>query len=121
MTDSPTAARRVVLDAGGRAPVLPAAREAYLAALDEGWADPRRLHTEGRRARALLDGAREAVAALVGARTEEVDLAPSHTAALHGAVLTVARGRRRVGSGVVASAVERRAVLDAAAAVGGGA
>lgn len=115
MTDSPT--RRVVLDAGGRAPVLPAAREAFLAALDEGWADPRRLHTEGRRARALLDGAREAVAAVVGARTEEVDLAPSHTAALHGAVLTVARGRRRVGSGVVTSAVERRAVLDAAAAV----
>lgn len=118
MTDSPAVARRVVLDAGGRAPVLPAAREAFLAALDEGWADPRRLHTEGRRARALLDGAREAVAALVGARTEEVDLAPSHTAALHGAVLTVARGRRRVGSAVVASTVERRAVLDAAAAVG---
>ncbi|MET0433200.1 MAG: aminotransferase class V-fold PLP-dependent enzyme [Cellulomonas sp.] len=119
MTDSPTAAaRRVVLDAGGRAPVLPAAREAFLAALDEGWSDPRRLHTEGRRARALLDGAREAVAALVGARTEEVDLAPSHTAALHGAVLTVARGRRRLGTSVVASAVERRAVLDAAEAAG---
>jgi cysteine desulfurase len=108
-----------VLDAGGRAPVLPAAREAFLAALDEGWADPRRLHTEGRRARALLDGAREAVAGLVGARTEEVDLAPSLTAALHGAVLTVVRGRRRVGGTVVAPRVERRAVLDAAAAAAG--
>ncbi len=108
----------MVLDSGGRAPVLPAAREAFLAALDEGWADPRRLHSEGRRARALLDGAREAVAALVGARTEEVDLAPSLTAALHGAVLTVARGRRRVGPGVVASAVERMAVLDAADVAG---
>jgi cysteine desulfurase len=110
--------RRVVLDAAGRAPVLPAAREAFLAALDEGWADPRRLHTEGRRARALLDGAREAVAALVGARTEEVDWAPSHTAALHGAVLTVTRGRRRVGGSVVVPEVERMAVLDAAAAAG---
>jgi len=105
---------RVVLDAGGHAPVLPAARDAYLAALDEGWADPRRLHTEGRRARALLDGAREAIAGLVGARTEEVDLAPSPTAALHAAVRTVARGRRRAGGGVVVSAVERMAVLDAA-------
>lgn len=103
-----------MLDAGGHAPVVPAARAAFLAALDEGWADPRRLHTEGRRARALLDGAREAVAGLVGARTEEVDLAPSHTAALHGAVLTVARGRHRVGATVVTSAVERMAVLDAA-------
>jgi cysteine desulfurase len=111
---------RVVLDGGGRAPVLPGAREAFLAALDEGWADPRRLHTEGRRARALLDGAREAVAGLVGARTEEVDLAPSLTAALHGAVMTVARGRRRVGATVVASAVERMAVLDAADLVAAG-
>lgn len=103
-----------MLDAGGGAPILPAAREAFLAALDQGWADPRRLHSEGRRARALLDGAREALAALVGARTEEVDLAPSHTAALHGAVRTVARGRRRIGGTVVTSTVERMAVLDAA-------
>lgn len=114
---------RVVLDGGGRAPLLPAAREAFLAALDEGWADPRRLHSEGRRARALLDGAREALAAAIGARTEEVDLAPSHTAALHTAVSTVALGRRRVGPDVVVSAVERAAVLhaaDFAAARGGG-
>lgn len=106
--------RRVVLDAGGHAPLLPEAREAFLEALDQGWADPRRLFSEGRRARMLLDGAREAVAAVVGARTEQVDLAPSHVAALHGAVRSVARGRRRAGPGVVTSAVERAALLQAA-------
>lgn len=113
---APTAARdpRAYLDAGGRAPVLPRAREAFLAALDEGWADPRRLHSEGRRARLLLDGARESIAASVGARTEEIDLAPSPTAALHTAVRAVARGRRRAGRDVVVSAVERAAVLQAA-------
>jgi cysteine desulfurase len=62
----------------------------------------------------LLDGAREAIAGAVGARTDEVDLAPSHTAGLHTAVRTVARGRRRVGRDVVVSAVERSAVLAAA-------
>ncbi|GIG26377.1 aminotransferase [Cellulomonas denverensis] len=103
-----------MLDSAGHAPVPPEVRSAFLAALDEGWADPRRLHTEGRRARALLDGAREAIAGLVGARTEEVALAPSHTAALHSAVRTVAQGRRRVGAGIVTSAVERMALLDAA-------
>ncbi|AEE46319.1 cysteine desulfurase family protein [Cellulomonas fimi] len=115
--------RRVVLDAGGRAPLLPQARAAFVEALDQGWADPRRLHAEGRRARMLLDGAREAVASVVGARTEDVDLAPSHTAALHSAVLSVARGRRRAGGDVVVSAVERAAVLHAAesaAAASGG-
>lgn len=110
----PTPARRVFLDAGGRAPLSPQARAALDEALDQGWADPRRLHAEGRRARLLLDGAREALAAAVGARTEEVDLAPSHTVGLHGAVLSVPRGRRRSGRGVVVGATERAAVLSAA-------
>lgn len=111
--------RRAYLDAGGRAPLHPAAREAYDAALAEGWADPRRLHAEGRRARLLLEQAREALAETLGCRTPEVHLAPNHTAALHAAVRAVARGRRRTGSGVVASAVERSAVLEAGRWVAG--
>lgn len=106
--------RRVVLDAGGRAPLLPQARAAFVEALDQGWADPRRVHAEGRRARLLLDGAREALAAALGARTQDVDLLGSHTLALHHAVRSVARGRRRAGSAVVVSAVERAALLHAA-------
>ncbi|WP_028048611.1 cysteine desulfurase family protein [Cellulomonas sp. URHD0024] len=112
MTD--TTVGRVVLDAGGHAPLLAEARAAFVEALDQGWADPRRLHAEGRRARMLLDGAREAIAAVVGVRTQDVDLSPSHTAALHAAVRSVARGRRRVGGDIVVGAVERAAVLNAA-------
>jgi len=107
------ASSRAWLDASGAARVHPVARRAFEQALDDGWADPRRLSTEGRRARALLDGAREAIAAVVGARTEEVHVAPSHTAALHAAVLGTAAGRRRTGTRAVASAVERAAVLHA--------
>lgn len=106
-------ARRVFLDAGGGAPVHPVAREAFLAALDEGWADPRRLHAEGRRASLLLSSAREALADALGARTEDVRLTPSLTSALRTAVTLVTRARRRVGSTVVASAVERKALLEA--------
>lgn len=87
-----TRPERCYLDAGGRAPLHPAARAALLAAWDDGWADPRRLHREGRQARLLLDGARESLAASLGARTEEVLLAPSLTQALHHAVLGVATG-----------------------------
>ncbi|MBL0886599.1 cysteine desulfurase family protein [Myceligenerans indicum] len=110
--------RRVHLDNGGRAPWHPLAREAFLQALDDGWADPRRLHAEGRRAARLLDGAREAVAAVLGARTEEVRFTHSHTAALHRAVQAGAAGRRRAGSGIVVGASERAAVLHAADAAG---
>ncbi len=116
---STPAVDRLYLDAGGRAPVNAVAREAYAAAWAEGWADPRRLHTEGRRARLLLDGARESVAASLGARTEEVVFAPSFTTAVHHAVLGVAEGRRRAGRRIVASAVERAAVLQAARRVVG--
>ena len=41
-------------DAASAEPLHPSAREALLAALDDGWADPARLHREGRRARLLL-------------------------------------------------------------------
>ncbi|WP_245701153.1 cysteine desulfurase family protein [Sanguibacter gelidistatuariae] len=108
---------RVHLDAGGSARLHPLARQALDQALAEGWADPHRLHSESRRAAALLWGAREAVAGAVGARTEEVHFAPSHVAALHAGVRAVALGRRRTGTTVVTSAVERAAVLDAAAFV----
>nr|WP_307859535.1 aminotransferase class V-fold PLP-dependent enzyme [Cellulomonas sp. zg-ZUI22] len=114
---------RAVLDVAGHAPLRPGARTALLEAFDQGWADPRRLYAEGRRARLLLDGAREALAAELGARPDEVDLLPSHTLALHNAVLGVARGRRRVGADVVVPTVERAAIQHAAelaAARGGG-
>ncbi len=106
--------RRVLLDNGGHAPWHPLAREAFDRALDDGWADPRRLHAEGRRAAALLDGAREAVAAALGARTEEVVFTAKHTASLHTAVAALAGARHRTGRRVVVGAVERAAVLHAA-------
>src|SRR6266699_2292336 len=65
------AIRRPFLDAASGEPMDQVAREAYLAALDDGWADADRLYREGRRARLLLDAAREAVAQVLGARPDE--------------------------------------------------
>lgn len=115
---SPGTPRRVHLDNGGRAPWHPLARQAFEQAIADGWADPRRLHAEGRRAARLLDGAREAIAAVLGARTQEVHVTPSHTAALHAAVASATAARRRAGRTVVTGAVERAAVLHAAATAG---
>ena len=109
-----TPAPRVFLDAAGHAPVHPQARAVLLEAVDQGWADPRRLHAEGRRARMLLDGARESIAAHLGSRPAELRFAGSHVTALHTAVRGVTRGRHRLGRDVVASAVERAALLHAA-------
>jgi len=107
------------LDAAAGLPLHPAAREALLAALDDGWADPDRLYAAGRQARLLLDGAREAVAAALGARPDEVTFTPSGTLAATVGVLGAARGRERTGSHLVHSAVEHSCVLHAVAFTGG--
>lgn len=101
-------------DAASTEPLHPAAREVLLAALDDGWADPARLYGGARRARLLLDNAREVVASLVGARTDEVSFTTSGTQAVHLAVLGTTLGRRRVGNRLVVSAVEHSSVLFAA-------
>ncbi|HMC69286.1 MAG TPA: aminotransferase class V-fold PLP-dependent enzyme, partial [Mycobacteriales bacterium] len=90
-------------DAATAVPVHPAAVAALQAALEGGWADPARIYREGRRARQLLDSARAAVAAVIGARPDEVTFAPSGTVAGHLAVLGALAGRRRVGSSYVVS------------------
>ena len=108
----------VHLDAASGLPLHPAAREALLAALDDGWAEPDKLYGAGRRARLLLEGAREAVAAQLGARPDEVRFTSSGTAAAHVAVLGVLRARARVGRHVLHSAVEHSCVLHAVAFAG---
>ncbi|MER5445606.1 aminotransferase class V-fold PLP-dependent enzyme [Streptomyces sp. NPDC002764] len=101
-------------DAASSAPLHPVARQALLASLDEGWADPSRLYREGRRARLLLDAAREAAAEAVGCRADELVFTSSGTAAVHTGVAGVLAGRRRVGHHLIVSAVEHSSVLHAA-------
>ncbi|MFF8912638.1 cysteine desulfurase/sulfurtransferase TusA family protein [Streptomyces sp. NPDC015032] len=103
-------------DAASSAPLHPVARQALLAALDEGWADPARLYREGRRARLLLDAAREAAAETVGCRPDELTFTPSGTRAVHSGISGALAGRRRVGRHLVVSSVEHSSVLHSAAA-----
>ncbi|MCQ9184914.1 aminotransferase class V-fold PLP-dependent enzyme, partial [Streptomyces sp. IBSBF 2953] len=103
-------------DAASAAPLHPVARQALLAALDEGWADPARLYREGRRARMLLDAAREATAEAVGCRPDELTFTSSGTRAVHTGIAGATAGRRRVGRHLIVSAVEHSSVLHSAEA-----
>jgi cysteine desulfurase len=104
----------VYFDAASGEPLDPAGREAYLAALDEGWAGPDRLYREGRRARMLLDAAREAVAEVLGCRADELVFTGSGTSAAHQGVLGLTKGRSRAGRDLIVGAVEHSSVLHAA-------
>jgi cysteine desulfurase len=100
------------LDAASSTPLHPAAREAFLAALDRGYADPRRLHSSARDARLLLENAREATADALAVRPDEVSFTATGTDAVHRGLLGLVRGSRR-GDLVVHSAVEHSSVLHA--------
>jgi cysteine desulfurase len=100
-------------DAASTEPLHPEAREALLATLDAGWADPARLYGPARRASLLLEGARAEVAEALAVRPDEVSFTSSGTQAIHLGVLGALRARRRTGRHMVVGAVEHSAVLHA--------
>ena len=89
----------------------PVARDTLMAALEAGWADPRRLYAEGRAARRLLDQAVEVLAAGLRVRPSELSFAPSGPAAVKLAVDGALHAGRRRGGRLVATAVEHSSVL----------
>ncbi|WP_237476941.1 cysteine desulfurase family protein [Lichenibacterium dinghuense] len=102
---------RVYLDHNATAPLRPEARAAALAVL-EAAANPSSVHAEGRRARATLDGARAAVAALVGAEPEGVVFTSGATEAANLALSPDAACDGRPGfDRLLVSATEHAAVL----------
>ncbi len=105
-----TAPERALLDAVS-SPLHPAARETLMAAIDLGWADPSRLHREGRRARQLLDDARSVIAEGLGLAREEVTFHASSSHALQTGLRGLRTARRRIGQGTVAAAIDQAIVL----------
>jgi len=99
---------RHYLDHASTSPGRPEVVEAMLPWL-AATADPGRVHTEGRLARAAVEDARERVAALFGARTREVVFTSGATESIAAAVFGATGG----GSHVVCPAVEHSAVRQA--------
>lgn len=100
---------RSYLDHASTSPLRPEARAAMADAVDGGpLGDPGRLHAEGRRARVLLEDARERVAAFLGTRPRQVVLTSGATEAVNAAVWGATRSRP--GAPVVLADVEHSSV-----------
>lgn len=110
--------RRVYLDHAATTPVDPEVAEAMARVLREVPGNPSSIYAEGRRARALVDTARQEVAAALGAEPSEIVFTSGGTEADNLAIRGVlkARGAELENSGphLVISAVEHHAVLDTA-------
>ena len=81
---------RVYADYNATAPLRPEAREAVAQALAL-TGNPSSVHAEGRRARALVEGARETLAAAVGACRDDIALTSGGTEAVGAALRGAAR------------------------------
>src|SRR5271154_4929865 len=103
---------RIYLDHAATTPVRPEVLAAMLPHFGEGGFNASSLHAEGRRARAVLDDARERVATALGAKPREIVFTGGGSESDNLAILGAARAARaaRGADHVVSVATEHHAV-----------
>jgi len=113
MPDRVSPVPRIYLDHNATTPLHPAVAERMSAALAEDFGNPSSLHHFGQRAKAVVDQARSAVAALIGADASEIIFTSGGTEsdnlAIRGAWEALERTPRRH---LISSAIEHEAVLN---------
>ncbi|MGH9253367.1 MAG: cysteine desulfurase family protein [Vicinamibacterales bacterium] len=104
---------RIYLDHNATTPVQPAVFDAMAAALREDFGNPSSVHHFGQRAKAAVDQARSAVAALIGGDPSEIVFTSGGTESDNFAVRGVAEALERTGRRhLIATAIEHEAVLN---------
>ena len=103
--------RTIYFDYNATTPLDPAVREAMLPFLGEVWGNPSVIHHVGRKARALLDEARDRAAKFLGAKPSEIIFTSGGTESNNLAVFGAARLLKSKGRHLITSAVEHHAVL----------
>jgi cysteine desulfurase len=106
--------RRVYLDHAATTPVDPEVAEAMARVYRDGPGNPSSIYAEGQAARALVDQAREQVAAAIGATPAEIVFTSGGTEADNLALRGTLKARRGERDGLVTTAIEHHAVLDTA-------
>jgi cysteine desulfurase len=106
--------REVYLDNYAATPLPAEVRESMLPFMEARFGNPSSLHSWGDDARMALEGAREKVAALIGASPEEIIFTANGTEANNLAIKGIVAGSRRKGKHIVISAIEHFSVMNAA-------
>jgi cysteine desulfurase len=101
----------VYFDYNATTPLDPEVREAMMPYLGEVFGNPSSVHHVGRRARAILDEARDRAAKVLGSKPSEVIFTSGGTESTNLAILGTARLLKPKGRHIVTSAVEHHAVL----------
>jgi len=105
--------QRVYLDHNATTPVEPEVLEAMLPYLAQDFGNASSIHSFGQSARRVVEQARESVAALIGARPQEVVFTSGGTESDNHAVFGMASAAPGHARHVITTAIEHEAVLNA--------
>jgi cysteine desulfurase len=105
--------RTIYFDYNATTPLDPAVRDAMLPFLDKVWGNPSSVHHVGRKARALLDDARDRAAKFLGAKPSEIIFTSGGSESINLAIFGTARLLKSQGRHLITSTVEHDAVLQA--------
>ena len=105
--------QRIYLDHAATTPLAPEVAAAMRTISQSGALNASSLHAEGRNARAILDDARDRVAAVLGASRKEIVFTSGGSESDTLAIVGVARAQRQRGRHIVSTAIEHHAVLHA--------
>jgi cysteine desulfurase len=106
--------KTIYLDCAATTPLDPAVYEAMLPHLRENYGNPSSIHHIGRAAFDALHGARHSLATSLAVDAREIILTGSGTESDNLALLGLARAQRHQGNHLIVSAIEHKAVLEAA-------
>jgi cysteine desulfurase len=109
--EKPATPRTVYFDYNATTPLDAGVKEVMLPFLGEIYGNPSSVHHVGRRARSLLDDARDRTAHVLGCKPSEVVFTSGGTESNNLAVFGAARLRRDKGRHLVTTAIEHHAVL----------
>ena len=105
--------RKVYADNAATTPVSAAVIDAMIPVFSDGWGNPSSLYEKGQQASSLLAGAREKIASLLGAKTNEIYFTASGSEADNWAIKGAAKAAAAAGKGkhIISTKIEHHAVL----------
>ena len=108
---------RIYLDHNATTPVEPAVLDAMLPYFSADFGNAASIHTPGQRARSAVETAREQVAALIGARPQEIVFTSGGTESDNHAIFGIVRNAPGATKHIITTQIEHEAVLNACQAL----
>jgi cysteine desulfurase len=104
--------KRVYLDYAATTPTHPDVVKTMLPYLNDAFGNPSSIHSFGQEAKRAVDEARETIAALIGAKNDEIVFTSGGTEADNFALKGVAYANEHRGTHIITSSIEHHAVIE---------